>query len=161
MSHKELNPETVEVIFDLVKDTPERQIDSATTLDTKMVQVFGTAGIVIALLSFSSSKWSQEWWITICLVGSLIFYIATALVAFVHLQPKLFKRSLHGDTLWANTWDLSKTQIHHTLIADVADAYRHNKPILARKSQTLSIAIVTTSVEVALVGAALLLSRVA
>jgi hypothetical protein len=155
----ELDPKTVETICSLIKDAPERQLDNANTLDNKMVQIFGAAGIVIGLLGLSQNNLGQGLLITVCLLGSLTFYIATAVVAFTHLRPKPFRRSLHGDTLWPNTWHLRNVDVQHTVIADVGKAYSHNKALVIGKAHTLSIAIFTTAMEVVLVGLALILSR--
>jgi len=159
MGNNELDPQTVETIFDLVKGTPERQIDNANTLDTKMVQVFSAAGVVIGLLGLSSGNLAHSKWITACLIGALFSYGVTAGVAFFHLRPKPFRRSLHGDTLWKETWKLTPTEVQHTVIADVEKAYSHNIPLLRGKSRTLRIAVLATAIEVILVGLALLLSR--
>lgn len=156
----ELNPKTIDTIFGLLKDAPERQIDNANTLDTKMVHIFGAASVVIGLLGLSRNDFGPEWWIIICLIGAIVSYLATAVLAFAHLRPKVFHRSIHGDTLWPHTWDLTDIEIKHTLIADVTAAYAHNKPLLVRKSHTLAIAVVTTAAEVFLVGLAFVLSSV-
>jgi len=159
MSSQELDPKTVETIFDLVKNIPERQLDNANTLDTKMVQVFSAAGVVIGLLGLSSGALGEAPWITTCLISALFFYSVTAFTAFLHLRPKPFRRSLHGDSLWNETWQLTQIEVQHTVIADVAKAYSHNRLLLSKKARTLSIAVFATAIEVVSVGLALLLSR--
>jgi len=159
MSEQKLDPETVETIFDLVKNAPERQMDNANTLDTKIVQVFSAASVVIGLLGISSGNLEQARWISACLVGALSLYGVTAISTFLHLWPKPFRRSLHGDTLWQEAWNMTRIEVHHTVIADVSKAYVHNKSLLRGKAYSLSIAVFATAVEVVLVGLALLLSR--
>src|SRR4051794_31167688 len=82
MSDHELDPKTLDTIFNLIKDAPERQIDNANTLDTKMVQIFGAASVVIGLLGLSRNNFGSEWWITVCLICAVASYLATALIAF-------------------------------------------------------------------------------
>ena len=50
-----MDAKTVEALYELVKDVPERQIDGGAALDTKMVQIFSAASIVIGLTALSFS----------------------------------------------------------------------------------------------------------
>jgi hypothetical protein len=133
--NSDLNKSTVDTIYDFIKDAPERQIDNANTLDNKMVQVFAAAGVVIGLLGFASGNLGSAWYITACLLGALISYAATAFIALSQLRPKLFMRSMHGDTLWPITWQLTDLEVKHAIIADVTKSYGHNRSLLASKAR--------------------------
>jgi hypothetical protein len=153
----ELNEDTVKLIFEITRDNPERQVADAKDLDTKMVQVFSAASVVIGLVSFADRPSQDSWWIDVLIGCLLISYGATALVAFMHLRARQFRRSLYAGNLWREAWDRTPMEIRHALIVDISEAYVHNKPILNQKGRFIQIAVVTTGVEVALVGLILLI----
>jgi hypothetical protein len=156
----ELNEDTVNLIFEIIRDNPERQVADAKDLDTKMIQVFSAASVVIGLVSFAGRPSNHSWWIDVLTGGLLFFYGATALVAFMHLRARKFRRNLYASNLWRDAWDRTPTEIKHALIVDISEAYVHNKPILNQKGRFIQIAVVTTGVEVALVGLVLLMPHV-
>ena len=83
------NPKTMEVLYDFLKDAPERQIENAASLDSKMVQIFGAASLVIGLVSFSSGGLApKDWTVTLLLVSSLLAYAGTTYFTFVRLRPQ-------------------------------------------------------------------------
>jgi hypothetical protein len=153
----ELNEDTVKLIFEITRDNPERQVADAKDLDTKMVQVFSAASVVIGLVSFSGRPAHHSWWIDVLTGGLLLSYGATALVAFMHLRAREFRRTLYASNLWRETWNRTPMEIRHALIADISEAYVHNRPILNQKGRLIQIAVVTTGIEVALVGLVLLM----
>lgn len=160
-SDQQMNPETVKALYELVKDVPERQIDNGGALDTKMIQTFSAASIVIGLtaLSFSGVPTRGGGAVTALLIFALLAYIATAYVAFLHLTPKRYKR-LKFDDIWRYCWKLGPDQTRHTVISKATKAFTHNAPILEGKSYTMRLVLITFSAEVILVALALISVRV-
>lgn len=153
--------ETVKTIYELVRDVPERQIDNGAALDTKMVQIFSAASVVVGLtaLSFASTSARGGWEVTVLLVMAMLAYVATAYVAFQHLKPKRYKR-LKVDDIWRYCWQLEPDEVRRTVIAKATEAFAHNAPILDGKAFTLRAILVTFGAEVLFVAIALISARV-
>jgi hypothetical protein len=156
-----MDAKTVEALYELVKDVPERQIDGGAALDTKMVQIFSAASIVIGLtaLSFSGASAPGGVAVTTLLVMAMMAYVATAYVAFQHLRPKRYKR-LKYDSIWLYCWALRPDQARHTVITKATEAFTHNAPILEGKAYTIRAVLITLGSEVVLVALALISARV-
>jgi hypothetical protein len=95
-------PETVQVIYEHVKDAPQQQFETIKALDDKMIKVFTAAGVVIGLAGLSSENLTGGIWINVCLLGVLSAFIATAALALYHLRPVNIALSRHAVTLWEN-----------------------------------------------------------
>jgi len=157
---RQVRPETLAFIFGLVRDAPERQLHDLEALDAKMVQIFGAASIVIGLAGISDTNLDGSTAVKALLVGALIAYFATAVVSFIHLRLREFRRSLHADTLWNELWQRDVGEIQHALVADIAAAYDYNKQVLHEKGRTILAALVLAGIEIVLVGASITWSRV-
>jgi hypothetical protein len=48
--------ETVQIIYEHIKDAPQQQLELVEALDDKMVKVFTAAGVVIGLAGLSSKS---------------------------------------------------------------------------------------------------------
>ena len=154
------NPKTLEVIYNHVKEAPEAQQADAKDLDTKMVQIFQAASVVIGLAGFAGGNLiAAGTSVSIVLIAALLSYVLLIILVFLRLAPKKFQRNLQGDALWTYYWNRKPEEVHHALLDKISKAYPHNRGILKRKALYLRIAIVVTGVEVVLVGAALILSR--
>ncbi|MDP9438929.1 MAG: hypothetical protein M3P49_09310 [Actinomycetota bacterium] len=162
-TQRQPNEEAAELFLEVVKDAPERQIDNASALDTKMVQIFGAASLVIGLAGFSSiSGPAAEGgrWATVLFLFGLLAFVLTAFAAFVHLRPRKYQR-LGPDKLWDELYDLPIDDLRHSLIDRIGKDFAHNRSILEEKARTLRVALVTTGAEVFLVGLALVFARAA
>ena len=74
------NQDSPEFILDHIRDAPEKQIQAIDTLDTKMIQIFVSASIVIGLAGLSSASGSERWAV-VPLVLALLAYVSVAAVA--------------------------------------------------------------------------------
>ena len=146
--------ESLEFIFEYIKEAPEKQVQTADALDTKMVQIFGAASIIIGLAGLSSVSLSTERWVILPLIGALLAYIAVAVVTFVHLGPKAMRRNLHADVLWPDYGEYEVQDIKEILVQDTRDAYAFNKGVLFDKATMISRALIGTALEVIFVGIA-------
>jgi len=155
----EMRVDTLDFVFDLVRDAPEKQLHDLEALDNKMVQIFGAASIVIGLAGVSDAITDRPLAADVLLVAALVTYVATAIVAFFHLRLREFRRSLHADVLWDEMWQLDPTQIKHVLVDDVSRAYRHNKLVLHEKGRTILAGLILAGLEVMFVGGSITWSR--
>lgn len=157
-----LTPDMVGEIFELVKEAPEQQINSASSLDSKIVQVFGAASVVMGFLGLSSSNdlVGGYWWMLVLLIGALAAYMFTAVVTFRHLEPKEFWRNLEVSRWLSPTYqNLDEDGFRRLAIVDTGRAYTHNNKIIEAKSRYMRCALVSTAVEVFLVAVVLILYR--
>ena len=154
-------PGTVQLIYEHIKDAPQQQFETIKALDDKMIKVFTAAGVVIGLAGLSSQGLRGGVWVNIILVGAVEEFIATAALALYHLRPINIALSRHAGTLWENSSSLTDDQVRRQLIKSIARSNAHNEGVLRRKTRILTYALVTTSLEVILIGAAIIASRLA
>ena len=152
-------PETVQLIYEHIKDAPDKQFETVKSLDDKMVKVFTVAGVVIGLAGLSGKGLQGGTLTNTLLVGALIAFIATAACAFYHLWPVNVWLSRHAGTLWNTSRHLTSDEVRQQLISSISKANDHNVELLKKKSTVQTYALVTTSLEVAMTGAAIIASR--
>lgn len=159
---EQLDSKMVEVVFELTKGAPEQQISSSSSLDSKMVQIFGAASVVMGFLGLSSSNdlIGGYWWMLVLLVGALASYVFTAVLAFMHLEPKEFWRNLEVSR-WLDPLyrDLDEDGFRRLALVDTGKAYTHNNGILKKKARYIRCALASTACEVLLVAVVLILYR--
>lgn len=159
---EQLESGTVEAIYDLTKEAPERQISSSSSLDAKMVQIFGAASIVMGFLGLSSSTdlIQGRLWMLLLIIGALVCYGCTAVLAFIHLGPKEFWRNLGVDRWLSPRYlNLDEDEFRRLVIVDTGRAYSHNGQILKEKARYVRYALALAGLEVFLVVVTLILSR--
>jgi hypothetical protein len=154
-------PETVQLIYEHIKDAPQQQFETIKALDDKMIKVFTAAGVVIGLAGLSSQGLRGGVWVNIILLGAVVAFIATAVLALYHLRPIDIALSRHAGTLWENSRHLTEDQVRRQLIRSISKSNAHNEGVLRRKTKILTYALVSTSLEIILVGAAIIASRLA
>ena len=89
------NQDSLEFILDHIREAPEKQIQAIDTLDTKMIQIFVSASIVIGLAGLSSASGSGRWEV-VPLVLALLAYVSVAVVSIIHLWPREIRWNLHA-----------------------------------------------------------------
>lgn len=154
-----LRRETVEFILDYIKDTPERQLRDMTDLDSKTIQVFSAASIVIGLAGLSAIQGATKPAVLGLLVDALVTYVAVAGLSVWHLFAKRVKVARFGDTLWEDFWESTPDAIRHGLVEEISRTYGYNKGVLKQKAVTANLALITTGLEVLLVACALVAAR--
>lgn len=151
--------ETVQLIYEHIKDAPDKQFETVKSLDAKMVQIFTVAGVVIGLAGLSSEGLGGGTLTDVLLIGALAAFVLTSAFAFYHLWPVTVRLSRHAGTLWKESGHLASDQVRRQLIDSISAANAHNEGVLERKSTVQIYALITTSLEVDMVGAAIVVSR--
>jgi hypothetical protein len=151
------NSDGLEVLFDFLRDTPERQMDNSTSHDNKIVNIFSAASVVIGLAGLSSGSLApSDWSVTALLILGLGAYVVTAYIAFRGLRPRQFRRSLQPQFWTRSLWGMGADDVRHSILTDVGKAYANNKPLLAAKAASIRMALLATGAEVVFVGLALI-----
>lgn len=151
--------ETVQLIYEHIKDAPDKQFETVKSLDAKMVQVFTVAGVVIGLAGLASEGSGGGTLTDVLLICALAAFVLTSAFAFYHLWPVTVRLSRHAGTLWEKSGHLASDEVRRQLIGSISDASAYNEGVLEKKSRVQIYALVATSLEVVLVGAAIVVSR--
>jgi hypothetical protein len=151
----EIPRETLGFIFDHIKGAPAEHHEIWTSLDNKVVSVFGVGSAVVGLAGFTVTKESTTSSAVAIILGlALLAYGLAAGAALHHLWPKEARQATYGDTLWPDAWDRSVLAIKHGLVTDITEASRQNKEVLKTKAVTLRLVVASVGIETILVGMA-------
>jgi len=155
---KSIKADTLDFIFEYIKDAPEKQLLSAERLDNKVIQILSVATILIGLIGLAVDRTKINNIMIIPLIFIVLSYVAVVVVSSFHLRAKTFHRSVHADTLWNKCWNSEIIGIKHSLVTDIAKAYKYNKNVLYIKTKTLYFSLVALGIEGFLIGILILFS---
>jgi uncharacterized membrane protein YcjF (UPF0283 family) len=157
------DPETRRLLYEHLKDAPERQLADTNDLDGKAATLFGAASIIMGLASFgnlgTSSTGAIACAITALLVCAVVAYAATAVAALVHLRPVEHRRTTYAQTLQSDFRDKPPAELQEWLIRQARRAWEFNDKVGKRKARTLAWIVAGLGAEVVFVVAALIVSR--
>lgn len=147
-----VNPQALSFILDWVKDTPERQSRDAEYLNSKVIQIFTAASILIGFVGFSNTvapgpSPSRNPVVTALVVLALVIYLAVTFVTFLTIRTKALSAARLGDELWQNYWMDEEDTIKRGLVQAVGKAYAKNEPILRSKSRNIQVVLILTGIE--------------
>jgi hypothetical protein len=143
-----LSGETLDFIYDNSRSTLRNQIDAGAGMDSKAIQVFAVASVVIGLAAAGGIRTAPRF-LGIVLVVAYVIAAATALMT---LWVRTFRVSDGTEQLWRLYWADSVEEIKHAIVTDVAEGEIENRGLLAHKRELLGWAIGATAVESILVG---------
>lgn len=152
------NPDTLDLIFEHVKDAPEKQLQDVTDLDSKYVAVFAGASVILGAGALIDPSRGGAW-PTVLLAAALGIYLLMAVVSFVHLKPITLHGSRYGDTLWDDFKDLAPQDVKLGIVLKIREDYAHNHGLIQGKASTLSLGLFLTAFEAICVAGAVLGSR--
>jgi hypothetical protein len=147
-----VNPQALSFILDWVKDTPERQSRDAEYLNSKVLQIFTAASILIGFVGFSNTvapgpSPSRNPLVAALVVLALVTYLVVTLVTFFTIRTKAFSAARLGDELWRNYWMDEEDTIKRGLVHAVGEAYTKNEPILRSKGRYIQVVLILTGIE--------------
>lgn len=150
-----LRIETLDFILDYTKGTPRRQAEVAHMIDTKALQVFAAASIVVGLAAAGPLREGTAAW----LFGAALFiYVAAAVAAFCVLRTRDFRVVDDAYNIWPQYWNQEDLVVKHALIDDITSASAENADLLGSKGRALKWLVLATAAEVLLVGSAVIAS---
>lgn len=149
-------PETIEFIWEETRGAVDAQLRLAETLDSKAFQAVGVGSVLIGLVALGSdallSAATLSRWL---LLMSVFAYTLSALFTFLTVNVRRYRLGNRADELWPTQWEFNPVEIKHALAADLAEAHRHNRSELGRKTLFLRVALALLAAEAALIGASL------
>jgi hypothetical protein len=151
----ELRPETLDLILDYTKGTPRRQAEVAHMIDTKALQVFAAASIVLGLAAAGTLREGVAAWL---FGAALLVYLVAVVAAFSVLRTRDFRIVDDADNIWPRFWDSEPLDVKHALIDDITSAYAVNAELLRSKGRALTWVVGATATEAVLVGSAVIAS---
>jgi hypothetical protein len=157
------DPKTRKLIFDHLKDAPERQLADMNDLDAKAATLFGAASVVMGLASFGNLgaglMGPRAVAVEALLIAAGFVYVVGAGAALIHLRPVTQRRSVFAATLREDFREKGEDELQEWLIRQVKRAWVHNDAVTKCKARTLEWIVGSLGFEVLLVVTALLISR--
>jgi len=149
---------TLDLIFEQVKDAPEKQLKDVTALDAKCIQVFAGASVILGAGALIDTRHGGTW-PTVLVGAALIVYLVVALLSFMSLKTIKLHGSRYADTLWADFKDDSPETIKRAIVKKVGQDYAYNQTLIARKATWLDVGLLLTAIEAICIAGAVLGSR--
>jgi hypothetical protein len=157
------DPNTRKLIFDDLKDAPERQLADMNDLDAKAATLFGAASVVMGLASFGNLgvglMGPHAVAVEALLIAAGFAYLVGAVAALLHLSPVTQRRSVFAATLQTDFREKGEDELQEWLIPHVRHAWVHNEAVTKCKARTLEWIVGALGFEVLLVVTALVVSR--
>jgi hypothetical protein len=125
-----LQAETLDFIVDYTKATPRRQTEAAHMIDTKALQVFAAASIVLGLAAAGPLRKGVAAW----LFGAAI----ATVTAFMVLRTRRFRIVDDAENIWPRYWNVELTDVKHALVDDIPRRLPRTLRYLARKAKRSS-----------------------
>lgn len=153
------DPETIKLIFEHVRDAPERQAEDATRLDAKAAQVLTAGGVALTVAGVANPAVGTGGWALFFLVCAVYTYCWVALYAVRAIWIRGFDETRHADTLWDKYRQYDVTEIQVRLIESPKKAYEHNFALICEKGANIIPAMKFLGIEVAFVALATIFAR--
>ena len=148
---------TLDLIFREAREVPESQMRTAEALDSKTIQVFAAASVVIGLAATGGIQGHAS---IPVLIAAVVAYLAAVVGAFASLRVRSFRTNASPQTLWEDHWEDDAEALKLALVDDLAGSYEENDKCLREKARGFKVALAMTGVESALVAVALIVSLV-
>jgi hypothetical protein len=144
----QLRPETVDFLFDHLRESLEAQLASVDVIDGKVFQIFAAGSVLIGLTALGDPEQLNPWLLLVGLVG----YAGVAAAAIGAVLPRSWRVIRHADTIWPEFWDLEPRAIKHALLQQASDGYSINRDQIHSKANWLRLAVGALTVEAVAVG---------
>lgn len=155
----EINPDALQFIYEATKDVPHRQRQRGEAVDSKAVQVFSAATILLGLMGVGVADAIAGRELALY-AGALVAYVAAAISAFWAFRPRTWRANDHAQWLWEHCYFRTPTDVMHILTNEMRGVAEHNESIVNSKVRGVEAALVFTAIEGMLVAGALLVSHV-
>lgn len=164
----QLEPETLDLIFELSRAVPDDQLRASDSVDSKTFQAFAAGSVLIGLAAIHEPSVigkavhgvKHDNLETAFLAAAVAAFLVLAAVAIRALWSRSYRVPMSPNQLWETFWPDTPQTIKHAFVADIADGYLENDDILKSKHRALRVVLIALVVEAAAIGAALIVSAV-
>jgi hypothetical protein len=150
MKQHNIDPATLDLIYEVTRHGPPNQFREIESLDAKLVQVFAAASVVIGLAGVAGVGRSST--LAFFLAIAVVAYIAAAAAALWGMRMARTKRPYHSDSLLGDFWQSSAQEIKYALAYELPDIHSHNQTVIESKANAAAVAMFATALEVVAVG---------
>lgn len=154
---RDVDPGTLDFIYQATKDGPEYQKRDVDALDAKTIQIFAAASVIVGLTSLASNVGGVP--TTILFIAAMMSYALCMYFTLTAIRVRDYFNVVHAEHLWPEYWNAQPQEIKHALVENIAEAYSRNQTSIEAKAQASQGAIYTAGIEALLVGAGLVISR--
>jgi hypothetical protein len=150
-------PETLDLIFDLVRASPDEQLRATDAVDAKIVQTFTAASVLIGLATIGGVKHHET--LTAALVAIAVSsFLVVAYHSIRALWTRAYRAAISPPQLWNEYWDQGTDVIKHAYVVDIATGHATNERHIKDKHEALRLALVFLLIEAGAIGVALVVS---
>jgi hypothetical protein len=165
---EQLEPETLDLIFELSRTAPDGQLRASDAVDSKIFQAFAAASVLIGLAAIHEPSVvgktvhgaKHDNLETAFLALAVAAFLLLAVIAIRALWSRSYRVGMSAAQLWHRYWPDTPETIKHAYVDDIASGYLENEKHLRSKHKALRVVLITLVVEAAAIGAALIVSAV-
>ncbi len=147
MEQMPADPGAIDFIYGTSLEGVVNQLQEMASLDTKLVQVFGAASVVLGLASVASDARTG---FLVVAAGAYALCAVAAFLAGIWVQKVRYP--FHSETLIRDFWPHTLEEIRYALADEMPEIWEFNNRVINRKVWAARIAIAATAVEVAAIG---------
>ena len=141
-----MNPKTKQLTDDWSRGSADQLVQSAQSVDAKMVGVLAAGSVVIGVAATAVTN-GFDWALALVPLGiALVGYVVILLSAFICLKPKDYRRPTNPVIL-KKYWSLEPEEALERHSSFVLAAFECNKAILDRKTKLLSYGLQALALE--------------
>lgn len=146
-------PATLDVVYELFREVPERQLQAVDALDSKAAQLLAAGSVV---LGFTAVGAGEVW--PPFVAAALVAYGGLAWQALGALRPRPWRAWRDPWGTWSAVWELPPAEAKYALLARLRDDVPANAGWIKEKGRHVRLALRWLAGEVLLVGAGVVLA---
>ncbi len=147
-------PETLRLLLELARGTPEAQIQANDAVDSKLFQSFAAGSIIIGLVGAGDIEESSL--VTVLVSWAVAAFLVLAAAAIWALWSRRYRVPISSQQLWESYWNEEPDSVLHAFLDDLASGYEENERHLTDKHRALRVVLVALLIEAAAIGAVLI-----
>ncbi len=151
------DPEAIQFILDFTRGAIPQQLRDVEALDSKIIQVFSVAAVVIALGGLSVKTESLT--IAALLISATVAFGVAALAAVYALLPRSYKGGHFIEWLWSEAREEGVESLREQVAGELPKSFQTNAAVIGAKALATRTALVATTIEVACLAAALIVAH--
>lgn len=150
MSVSNINPPSLDLAYEWVKDVLDKQSNTADVLDTKATNLFTVASLILGIGISAGILALEKVNIPAYTLGglSLIGYSFVATFTFFAWSLRSYETLDNPVIIREWYWDMEPTQFKVELLSHLEGAFANNESKLNKKAKAIRVIIVATTFEI-------------